>query len=211
MPHLIDAANASPPVEIAILDYNSQDDLATYIRSVRKSESLGEDNTLAYNKYTGRHHYHMAHAYNLATLSSAGEYVSIMGADAILSLDYVVEARKLIADGCIWMRGRHYKGILVCAREEFVQSGGYDERFEFYGSEDRDLDARLQRRGAKFGLMPDGVVTTLRTSNRAKVANYRLKLSKREMILRNKAILIENNAVGILVANEGKFWGSWDG
>jgi GT2 family glycosyltransferase len=133
-----------------------------------------------------------------------------MGADAVLAPNYVHELRKLIDSGCIWMRGKHYKGILCCQREEFVAAGGYDERFELYGAEDRDLEARLRRRGGKFGLVPDGLVSVIRTSNKDKVKNYRLNLSKREMSRRNHKILDENNANGVLVANESKEWGSWN-
>jgi hypothetical protein len=211
MPYLIEAANASPPVEIAVLDYNSQDELAEYVESIKQMARLQGGNKLTCNKYTGRDYYHLAHAYNLAVLATSGEYVAVMGADAILSESYVVEARKLIADGCVWMRGRHYKGIFVCARDEFIQAGGYDERFEFYGGEDKDLEMRLQRRGSKFGLMPDGLVHTLRTGNAAKVKNYRLDLTKREMMQRGSRIRAENNTNAILVANEGKEWGQWTG
>jgi len=209
LPHTIAAANASPPVEIAILDYNSSDGLAEYIETIQGALELAEGNTLIFNRYTGREHYHLAHGYNLAVLASSGEYVAIMGADALLAPGYVAAARELIAQGCVWMRGRRFKGIVVVQREEFVDAGGYDERFEMYGAEDRDLEARLRRRGGKFGLMPDGMAGVIRTPNPDKVANYRLGLSKREMVRRAHAILDANNAAGVLVANEGREWGAW--
>lgn len=209
MPYLIEAANASPPVEIAVLDYSSRDRLADYLKSVQQTAGFRYGSSATYRKFSGRDYYHLAHAYNLAVLTSSGEYIAVMGADAILAENYVVEARRLIADGCVWMRGRHYKGIFVCARDEFVQAGGYDERFEFYGGEDKDLELRLQRRGEKFGLMPDKLVYTLRTGNAAKVKNYRLDLTKREMMQRGSRIRAENNANAVLIANEGKEWGQW--
>ena len=184
------------PVEIAILDYNSSDDM----RFVR-------DTGVAYHRYTGRQHYHLAHAYNMSVIFSTGEYVAIMGADALLSWNYIVEARKLIDDGCIWMRGPYYKGIIIIQRDEFMAAGGYDERFEFYGGEDKDLEARLVRRGGKFGLMPDKLVRTIKTPNRDKLVNYRLPLSKAEMIHQAHMILDKNNEKGILIANEGRGWG----
>lgn len=210
MPHLIRAANASPPVEIAVLDYSSQDDLAAYMEEMLAGSQLNGGGWINYTRYTGRDYYHMTHAWNLAVLASSGEYIAIMGADAIPVEDYVVEARKLIADGCVWMRGRRYKGILICAREEFIAAGGYDERFELYGNEDRDLDSRLQRRGTKFGKMPSGLVSTIRTQNRDKVRNYRQKLSRREMSHVNKRMRLKNEEKGVLVANEGVEWGQWN-
>ena len=208
MPYLIDVANASPPVEIAVLNYNSQDDLERYMQGVIKTADL-DGSGIVYNRYTGRVHYHMAHAYNLAVMTSSGDYITIMGADAIPSEEFVVEARRLIADGCVWMRGRHYKGIMTIQRQEFIDAGGFDEQFEFYGGEDKELEARLTRRGSKFGLMPDGLVRALRTGNKAKVQNYRLPLSKREMMVRGRKIRDENNAAGLLVANSGQGWGQW--
>lgn len=206
---MILAANASPPVEIAILDYNSDEEVAETLGDAWMQ--LIDGNRLVCARYEGREHYHLAHAWNLAVKASKGDYIAIMGCDAVLAENYIVEARKLIAEGCVWMRGRYYKGIMLCEREEFIDAGGYDERLEFYGGEDKDLEFRLKRRGSKFGLMPDNLVYTLRTANPAKTKNFRLPLSKREMMKMNSQIRAENSAAGVLVANEGKEWGSWAG
>jgi glycosyltransferase involved in cell wall biosynthesis len=210
LPSWMAAANASPPVEISVLDYNSDDGLGEFVREAWGLLALAEGNELVYHRYIGRDHYHLAHAYNLAVRASSGEYVTVMGADAVLEEDFIVEARRLIAKGYAWMRGPRFKGILVIQRQEFMAAGGYDERFEFYGGEDKDLELRLQRRCAKFGLMPDGLVRVLRTPNPRKVANYRLQMTKREMMRRGSRIRTQNVAEGVLVANEGTAWGSWD-
>ena len=203
MPYTLVEADSSPPVEICVLDYNSQDDLRELIEFVKETRKI------SYWHYTGRDHYHIAHAYNLAVKLSVGEYFVIMGADAIIKNGYIEAIRELISKDCIWMRGRHKKGIIACQRKEFINAGGYDERFEFYGGEDKDLEYRLRRRGGKFGLVPDGMVDTIITPNKDKLVNYRVAMSKKEMILHNKAIRDQNNAEGILVANEGREWGKW--
>jgi len=64
-------------------------------------------------------------------------------------------------------------GIIFCKKDEFISAGGYDERIEFYGGEDRDLDSRLVRRGTKFGLVPKGLMSVIRTPNSQKIKNYR--------------------------------------
>lgn len=209
-PTWIVAANASPPVEIAILDYNSSDGLREFCEWSWGRFPLTVQNEWTCRRYEGREHYHMAHAYNLAVKASRGEYVTIAGADAILDKAYFDEVRKRIAKGAAWMRGPHYKGVLVIQRQEFIDAGGYDERLEFYSGEDKELEERLRRRGAKFGLMPDGLVHTLRTSEADKLANFRLPLTKTEMMKRGTAIRAENAAGGLLVANEGKEWGQWE-
>lgn len=208
LPHMIEAAETSPPVEIMVLDYNSSDNLAAIVNQ-RQRMSMSAGVTLMYRKYTGREHYHLAHAWNLVVKASSGEYVVIMGADALLHPDYVVEVRERIDKECLWMRGAHYKGITAIKKMEFLAAGGFDERFEFYGGEDKDLELRLLRRGLQPCVMPDNMVRTLRTSNSAKVKNYRLDLSKREMMRRGSIIRKENIDNKVLVANEGKEWGAW--
>jgi len=201
MPYTIAEAESSPPIEICVLDYNSQDGLGEFIAE------LG-DLRISYYRYEGRDYYHMAHAYNLAVKLSVGRYFVIMGADAIIKNEYLKAVRELISEGCIWMRARHKKGIICCQRREFEDAGGYDERMEFSG-EDKDLENRLRRRGSKFGLVPRGMVDTIITPDSEKVKNRRLQMTKRQMILHGKAIRDENNRLGVLIANEGKEWGAW--
>ena len=76
-----------------------------------------------------------------------------------------------------------------------------------YMGEDKELEARLRRRGAKFGLVPDGLVSVLRTPAKAKLANFGSDLTKREMMTIGTALRKENKAAGLLVANEGVEWG----
>jgi GT2 family glycosyltransferase len=210
MSYLIKAANASPSVEILVLNYNSNDDLDKYINKLKKENNLVKGNKLSYLKYTGRDYYHIAHAWNLAVLSSCGEYVVIMGADAMPAKNFVKVIRKLIAEhDYVWMHGSKLTGITVIQRKEFISAGGYDERFEFYGGEDKDLAWRLRRRKAKFGKIPSNLLSVIRTSNSDKVKNYRVKMDKTEMILHNKIIRDENCKNKVLIANKGKEWGQW--
>ena len=211
LPHLLAAANACPPVEIMVLDYNSPDDLGQYIQDVLQANRLEPGVVLAYARYTGRNYYHMAHARNLSVLASSGEYIVILSADIYPAIGFIEAVRRLIAErGYVWMYDERYKGVIVCQRQEFIAVGGYDERFEFYGPEDRDLDMRLRRRGDNFGLLPAGLVNVIRTPDSEKAKNYRLPLSKDEMSALMHPIFEENNAGGVTIANLGQGWGRWD-
>lgn len=209
LPYTIDAAAYSPPVEIVILDYNSRDDLAEYMQSVFRMP-IYADIQIVYRKYTGRDTFHKAHAFNLAILASHGEYAALLGADAYPNLGYVAALRELIEDGCIWMRGPDLKGIVCIQRQEFIDAGGYDERFEYYGPEDRDLDERLQRRCRKFGLVPKGLMRVLRTPDSEKTENFRIKADKHTMSRMMRPIYDENRENGVLIANADREWGRWN-
>jgi glycosyltransferase involved in cell wall biosynthesis len=209
MPYMLEAANASPPVEIFVLDYASTDGLYDYLKELLEFTDIAENNQLSFKHYEGRTYFHRAHAFNLAVLNSGGEYFCLLGADAIPAKGYVLAVRKLINDGCIWGHASNACGIIFCKRDEFIDAGGYDERFEFYGGEDRELEARLQRRGGKFGFVQRGLMRVIQTSNEDKIKNHRLQLSKHEMIKRTHVILDENNADEIMVANINKEWGKW--
>jgi len=192
-------AQDSPPIEIVVLDYGSTDGLADYVKGLH---------CVTYHRYESPH-FHKSHAFNLAILASKGEYFILLGADAYPHRDYIKTIRELIAQGCIWMRANELCGIIACQRGEFINAGGYDERFEFYGPEDRDLDLRLQRRGSEFGLVSNGLMNVIPTSDEDKIKNFRLKLSKREMGRLMRPIFEENIAKDVLVANQGREWGQW--
>ena len=209
MPYLIGTANFSPPVEIVVINYSSQDDLHAYMTRILETP-LAEGNSIVYERYIGRDHYHMAHARNLSVLASSGDYFVITSADIYFEPHFIRAARNMLElYDYTWLYDERYCGVIICRREEFIAAGGYDERFEFYGPEDRDLDARLRRRGARFGVLPPGLVHVISTPNEEKIRHYRLPLSKREMHLDGMRVLMENNANGVLVANpEG--WGAWN-
>jgi len=212
MPLMIDAANASPPTEIVILDYNSQDDLKEYIDSVTQSKSLEKSNRLTYAKCTGRNYYHMAHARNLSVLASNGEYIIISSCDIIPRLGFLPTIRRIIVEqDLVWVHdGVRFTGVIACKKSEFIAAGGYDERFEFYGPEDKDVNARLHRRGLKAGQYREELLGIIDTPKEEKAKNYRVKMSKWDMSKIGLAIYTQNTAENVLVANAGKAWGSWE-
>ena len=209
LPLVIQAANASPPVEIVILDYNSQDDLEEYLLDCYPFYDDPEtDNFLTHTKYTGRDTYHMAHAQNLSMLVGGGEYVVNSAADVVLTINYFSTIRELLSPGdIVWMMSTRY-GIPVIRKDEFVAAGGHDERLEFYGKCDRDLHGRLHRRGGKFVKYPSDILTTIPTAKDQKHRNYSLK-SAHQMKVLNKEIYEENLRNEVLTVNPDG-WGSWD-
>ena len=206
MPYLLNAINASPPAEIMILDYNSQDGLGEFIEETRSHY-----HNISYARGVGYFSFNLSHAYNLAVRASVGEFVSIMGTDAVPSKDYIEHIRTaMIENDFDWVHGDTLTGIITIRRWVFMAAGGYDERLEFYGGEDKDLAWRLNRRGAKCGVFKTkGRLRVLRTSEEEKLKNYHSKLTKEQMMERNTAIRKQNARDNVLVANQGKAWGQW--
>jgi len=210
MPSLIQAANNSPPIEIVILDYNSQDRLAEFMQETALAELLTDSNELTYRKYTGRDYYHMAHARNLSALASSGDYILISSADVYMLPDYLSIMRKKISEGYTWLHhSDRFVGVVCIERQEFISAGGFDERFEFYGKEDKDLIARLLRRGASHTQMPD-LLSLIPTPWADKLINYRGNPSRSQVSKYSKAIYQSNIDSGVLVVNQDKGWGLWE-
>ena len=214
MPGLIEVANACPPVEIVILDYNSSDGLGEYVGSVQASVELKYGSSISYRRYEGSQYYQMAHARNLSVLASVGEYVLISSTDIRISEKYLKAIRAYVANGLDsyrWIRPRDsFVGCICVKREEFIAAGGFDERFVGYGKEDKDLRDRLLRRGLNPYTFPESGLSLIYTPWPKKVANYDPALGgRRGMHKRSLAVYEENCAVSALVANSDG-WGSWD-
>lgn len=209
LPTWIQAANASPPVEIAVLDYNSQDDVLHECLDVLERMPLKYDNEFSYRHYAGREHYHMAHARNLSVRMSRGEYIMIASADILLKDNTFTFIREQLESGNDWIVFKYFEGVTVMKRTEFMGAGGYDERFEFYGPEDQDLRDRFERRGNKKTLVHNECVSVIQTKDEDKVRNYRLPLTKKNMANLMHPIYWSNIEKGTLVANEGVEWGDW--
>lgn len=225
LPDIVKAANASPPVEIVIVNYNSKDDLDEYITDSQKNMTLAKGNFWNYRKLTTRNYYNSAHARNLCVITSKGDYIIQLSTEALLRNDFVTHIRHLLeTEKPVWacensnsfsLYNAHLGRFIVCQRKEFIKAGGYDERFEFYAPEDKDICHRLHRRGGKFVLFPSELAGEIYTPNEEKVKNYDLrsfgksKLFKREMAKRMKPIYEESMRNQTLVANQEKGWGKW--
>lgn len=209
MPYLIAVAKKSPPVEVVIVDYNSQDDLEEYITSIKQQEP---DFLLTYRKYTGREMYHMAHARNLSVLAASGEYIVIFSTDLFPNEGFIPHVREVIAEtGAEWLyTGLRFLGVIVIKKSEFMAAGGYDERFELYGPEDKELNARLARRGLKSVGYPENLLGIFDTPDNERVKNYRFKMKKRHMSAIMRPYYEQSISEGTLIANQGADWGKWE-
>jgi len=223
LPKTIEAANQSAPVQIVILDYDSKDNLATYVAGIQKSDYLASPNQLIYVKSSNHQFFSISHSRNLAALASDGDYIVILDADISPKLNFVTTIRTfLVQEKPVWMceKGGKADGglpaghIFVCKRDEFVTSGGYDERFNVCGPEDKDICMRMHMRGGKFRTFPKDIYTEEYTSPRQKVRNLNREgydgkgyCGKLVMSRAMRVFYKENLDNHVLVANVGKEWG----
>jgi hypothetical protein len=208
MPLRIASANESPPVEIAILDCGSKDGLQEYMDELIEIVRLVRGSFITYKRIE-RDYWHTAKAHNMGMLMGKGEYVVDLMADAKVYPRFVRCIRTLIDDGCIWGRASHFCGNKWVLKQEFIDAGGYDERCELYGPDDKDLDYRLTLRGGKFGLIPDHLISEIYTMDAKKVANYRVKGTKHELSAMMRKYYYQNIDNNVNVANAGVEWGQW--
>lgn len=208
---IVAAANASPPIEIVIIDYGDQPPIAPLLEGYRAQ--LHPNNSLIIREYRHRAHYHMAHARNLTIRTATGEYLVIAATDIAPRVQFFHTIRELLsADSYTYLRSltSGYIGVITVRRDELIAAGGFDERFEFYGSEDKELNARLNRRGARIGYYDlDALIELKRTAYEDKHKHYRMSWSRRKLWVHNKAICQDNEQRHVLVANEDIDWGSF--
>jgi hypothetical protein len=157
--------------KFVLVDYGACDDeLAIYIQSAHMQDI--ESGRLVYYRYPYPGAFRMAHAKNLAHRCAMRE-----GADILVNLDadnftsyrfdeYVkylfdlayVDHRMFGHPNCfLWARMLHngqmrrgVSGRICMTARSFLLAGGYDERFEAWGPDDKDMNLRLQR----LGLLP---------------------------------------------------------
>ena len=209
MPSVIAAANMSPPVEIVILNYNSSDDLDKYVDTLQNNK-LVEGNKIVYIKYNKGKHYRMAHARNIVSLAATGEYIVETCTDIFLGNYFFAVIREKIVDtNCKWiMTSSHRRpGLIVIEKKEFIKAGGYDERFDFYGPEDQELNNRLVRRGLTPEIISRKHSYVLYTNDVDKIKNYSIKTTKMGMFKKMMPIYEENMKNKILIANKNLKWG----
>lgn len=173
------AADASPPVELVLVDYAKV-----------------------------RNYFHMAHARNLSIRMATGDYVMIGSADFLLSPRLFEHIRTVLRqNAAVWLQPARLKGAIVCDRIALVDAGGYDERFEFYGPEDKELAGRLTRRYGPPQSYYADLLSVIPTPDALKIQGYRLPLSKREMHEQGLPILRESEHGSVFEANKGYGWG----
>jgi|JI6StandDraft_1071083.scaffolds.fasta_scaffold02906_13 hypothetical protein len=197
-----------PELEFVVLDYNSSDNLGTWIGSEMRHEI--ESGRLIYARTNEPTVYSMTHSRNMAFRVATGEIVCNVDADNFTGVGFAEKINELAqwrASGVVFGKGpRKLRGRLGFWKTDFVNVlGGYDEDIEDYGFDDWDILLRAWASG--FVLLPFGEDYHDQTdSPKYQVDNMKCK-DWRYTEVRNRLLSLRNISAGRLKANVGRAWG----
>jgi len=161
LPKNLDDNKDYKDAKFVILDYNSSDNLVNYLKENHQKD-IDSGRVVVY-QYKEPVPFRMAHAKNMAHRCGILE-----GADILVNLDadnftepgfasYIAEQFNNEKDIFLWALmikeegnfrlSRGISGRIAVSRDAFINSGGYDEKYETYSPDDKDFNARLRRMG----------------------------------------------------------------
>ena len=133
--------------------------------------------------YADANVFHMAHAKNLAHRCGIRE-----GADILVNIDadnftgrgFIEHVRELMADENVflWSRmiphvlPRGISGRIAVSARAFVNIGGYDEKFDVWGHDDKDFNQRLQRIGYEAREIDPAYLNAVRHNDKMRFREY---------------------------------------
>ncbi len=174
----VDYANAV----FVIVDYNSPDDFKQFVAGYQKYIDSGR---VVIYSYPAADKFRMAHAKNMAHRCGILE-----GADILVNLDadnftepdfaqYIADQYATFGDDLfLWAHmipgelPRGINGRIVITRHQFLISGGYDEKFDAWGHDDKDFNLRLRRIGFHAEQIDVRFLNAVRHNDRMRFKEY---------------------------------------
>lgn len=139
-----------PQIEFVVLNYNSRDDLHTFMLSKDIYPHLA-NGKIKYIRTSMPAFFSMSHARNVAFRAATGDIVSNVDADNFTGKGFATFLNRLAnvrASRVIFAKGkRQIHGRLGMFKSEFETLGGYDEDLVGYGGEDHSLLLRAMSAG----------------------------------------------------------------
>lgn len=198
-------------LKIVVVDYNSQDHLREYYPKAHAKDI--ESGRVVFYRFTEPGPFRMAHAKNIAHRLAIRE-----GADVLVNMDadnftgagfaeWVAEAMAEGPDVFLWSRmikgiglPRGISGRIAVTKHQFLNVGGYDERFATWAPDDKDFNQRLQRMGYKAREVDQRFLLAINHNDKVRFREYPQMLQEadgEEFTLADRQ--------GVTVGNWGKF------
>jgi hypothetical protein len=169
--------------KFVVVDYCSGDDMAQSIKSDHMRDL--ESGRLVYYKYHAEHSFRMAHAKNIAHrlgILEGGDILVNLDADNFTEPDFdkfILEHYDTHGENSfLWanmIKGVLPKGIsgrIVVTKNQFILSGGYDEKYRTYSPDDKDFRARLIRLGFDPFEVPPSHLNAIRHNDKMRFKEY---------------------------------------
>ena len=197
-----------PFLEFVVLDYNSSDGLAAWIRKEMMDHI--KSGRLVYWRTDEPEYFDMSHSRNVAFKVAAGEIVNNVDADNFTNKGFAIfinaMANQCPGNGIFAKSKQLLRGRLGFYRRDFIYIlGGYDENLKGYGHDDADLMHRALELG--FTLMCFRAPYSGCVLDHVKHQEGNYKEAWWDTEGKNRLMSFANLIAGNWVANKGREWG----
>ena len=207
-------------VEFVLLNYNSKDDLNSWVDSNKFPCNF---KFLVTNKPK---HFSMSKTKNILGKNATGDILCWLDADNITQngfVDYVASVYTKQPSSALrvtWSKQTSGMcGRIVCRKSDFMKIGGYDEQLTGWGYEELDFCKRLENTGVSMVEIPLPFLGKLNHSDSDRFKNYPTKLIEKlpsdhvcsQMNIKSNYINFKISEKNIgnnkFIANENRKWG----
>jgi hypothetical protein len=151
---------AQKPDELIVVDYDCQDGTGDWVEA-----NFPEVNVVRASQPDGG--FNVSRARNLGAATARSDWLLFVDADIKLDPKFVETMRPVLTQGHYYQPvpkntggGGNY-GTFLCSAADFAAIEGYDEVFEGWGREDKDVYVRLQRLGVTKTFYPPALVKVI--------------------------------------------------
>jgi hypothetical protein len=175
----------NPGAHFVLLNYGTQDDLMKWVLEEETVYDAIKSHVLNVYTYSYEGPFRMAHAKNMAhrlAIMEGADLLVNLDADNFTGADFAGYCKSMLAPlkntflaiGPIvpGVTPRGLSGRIAVTKNAFLKLGGYDERFEDWGADDKDFNKRLQRCGYEAQIIPDRFMTCVRHNDRMRFKEY---------------------------------------
>lgn len=171
------ANNSDVDTEFVVLNYNSKDDLAEWMRKFLATNPLAS--RVAYFHERTAKFFDPRHAKNVAHLLATGDVLVNMDADNFTGPGYAAKLAGMFSENpnvCVTsdFKASSLTGKIALSKENFLRLRGYDESFTGWGAEDPDLVLRFDRSVVKSVRVKWPGEGAIKHSNEERVRNFEM-------------------------------------
>jgi predicted glycosyltransferase involved in capsule biosynthesis len=183
-----------PNLEFVLLDYNSKDDLESWVKS-NLNEYI-KSGVLKYFQTREPKYFHVSKAKNMVHRFATGNIVCNLDADNYTGKDfaylinYILNKKPKSVGSCM---GYTYSdkffdnfgigGRIFLFKKYFDQIGGYDESFVGWNYEDSDFVTKAKKLGLHEYIIPLCYLRTIKHSHKMRLENYDPEIARKSPLL----------------------------